>query len=152
MTGSHPARSRGLAIWAARLAVAGVFVFAAIPKVLDPASFAEDIGNYQAFPYQLDHWLATTVPMIELLGALCILVGFKRRAGAAMLGALTIGFLVLILSVILRDIDLACGCFGRSEDASSVGWPLFVRDVILLGMVVLAGMDTRSPSSSEGPT
>ena len=133
-------RIKWIAIWIARVVAGGVFIAAAIPKLVDPAGFAEDIGNYQFFPYQLDNLIAAIVPMLELLGGLALLTGFKRRGGSLLLTGLTLCFLVLILSVIVRDIDLACGCFGNSEEASSVGWPLFIRDLGLLAATVVAGL------------
>jgi hypothetical protein len=134
------ARVVWLAIWTARLVAGGVFIYAAIPKLIDPAAFAEDIGNYQAFPYQLDNLLATIVPLMELLGGLALISGIQRRGGSLLLSGLTMGFLVLILSVIVRDIDLASGCDGASEDAANVGWPLFFRDLGLLAATVIAGL------------
>lgn len=126
--------------WMARVAVAGVFVYAAVPKLMDPVGFAETISNYQAFPYWSWNALALVVPMVEIVGALTVLVGWKRQAGAALLGALTCGFLVLIASVVVRGIDINCGCFGTEAAASSgVGWGLFWRDVVLLAGIGVAG-------------
>ncbi|TPV92706.1 MAG: DoxX family membrane protein [Myxococcales bacterium FL481] len=125
--------------WLARVSVAAVFVYAAIPKLIDPVGFAETISNYQVFPYWSWNALAVVVPVLELVGAATLLTGWKRQAGAAWLGALTCGFLVLIASVILRGIDINCGCFGASAEASSgVGWGLFWRDVALLAGIGLA--------------
>ncbi len=138
MTG--PQRMRWIATWLARVVAGGVFLYAALPKLVDPVAFAEDIGNYQFFPYQLDNLIAGIVPLLEIIGAVAVLTGFKRRAGAVLLSALTVGFLVLILSVIVRDIDLACGCFGRGDEAAKVGWSLFWRDVGLLVATVAAAL------------
>ena len=124
--------------WLGRLVAGGVFVFAGALKLLDPAAFAQDIGNYQAFPWWTWNLAAAVVPMAEILAGLAVLTGFKRRAGALVLGSLTVAFLGLILSVIVRGIDLNCGCFGEAAEASAVGWPLVFRDLGLLVAIVAA--------------
>lgn len=124
--------------WIARLIVAGVFVVAGVIKLLDPAAFAQDIANYQAFPWWTWNLAAAVVPVVEILAGLAVLTGFKRRAGTIVLGSLTIAFLGLIASVMIRGIDLNCGCFGEATDASAVGWPLVFRDLGLLVAIVAA--------------
>lgn len=136
---------RSYGILAARLLVAGVFIYAAIPKILDPVAFAGDIANYR-----VPHWLwngsAAIVPMLELFGALALLHPRYWRAGALVQGALTLVFLTLIYSVIAREIDIACGCFGKAETASRVGWNLFVRDLGLLALIAVAYLPRAAPA------
>lgn len=138
-------RARPYLVLACRIAVALVFVYAAVPKIVDPAQFASDIANYR-----VPHWMwnlsAATVPMLEVLGAAAILHPRRYRVGAIVLGALTLVFLVMIYSVIARGIDVDCGCFGQSEVASKVGWELFGRDVLLLLGVVIAGLPRWPPA------
>jgi putative oxidoreductase len=133
-----------------RLIVGGVFMFAGAQKLLDPVAFAQDIGNYQAFPHWTWNLAAAIVPVTEILAGLAVLIGIKRRAGAIVLGSLTVAFIGLILSVIIRGIDLDCGCFGESVEASSVGWPLVLRDIALLVAIVAAYLPPeRSPTAPE---
>ncbi len=146
------ARARALkwAGWAARFVVGAVFIYAGSLKVLDPAGFAEDIANYQAFPDWVLNIAATVVPVTEILAGTAVLVDLKRRAGAIVLGSLTLAFVGLIASIIIRDIDLACGCFGKAAEASEVGWPLLARDVGLLVAIVFAYLPAdRHPSESD---
>lgn len=132
-------------VWLARLVVVLVFVAAAVPKILDLPGFAADIANYRAFPSWSVNLLAGIVPMVELVGAGSILTGWKRRGGALLLGALTTGFIVLIASVIVRGIDLQCGCFGNEVEASPVGWSLLLRDTLLLVAIGIAAVQVRPP-------
>lgn len=139
MPGGDPTRpggARGAAawvalVWIARGAVAAVFLAAALPKIADPIGFATAIRNYQVFPAWSVAPLAALVPMLELVGAVALVSGWRRRAGAIVLGGLTVAFIALIASVIARGIDVACGCFGHAEAAESIGWPLLVRDLAL---------------------
>ena len=133
-----------------RMIVGGVFVYAGALKLLDPAAFAEDIANYQAFPHWTWNLAAAIVPITEILAGLAVLTGFRRRAGAIVLGSLTIAFIGLILSVIVRGIDLNCGCFGEAVEASNVGWPLVLRDLGLLVAIVAAYRPPERPRSDPG--
>jgi putative oxidoreductase len=130
-------------VWAARISVAAVFVWAAIPKLYDLPTFVEDLRNYQTFPDPTVHLVAGIVPALELVGAAALVSGVKRNAGAIVLGLLTIGFIVLLSSVLVRGIDLQCGCFGRDVEAAAVGWPLVARDV---GLLALVGLAAAAPS------
>jgi uncharacterized membrane protein YphA (DoxX/SURF4 family) len=132
-------------VWAARLGVAIAFLAAAVPKILDPVGFARAIANYQVFPYWSWNLLAGIVPMIELVGALGLLLGWKRRAAAVLLSSLTVAFLALILVTIESGLNVACGCFGASDEPNPVGWPLFWRDVLLLVGIAIAGIDPHRP-------
>jgi hypothetical protein len=129
-----------VAIWAARIGVAATFVVAAVPKAIELEAFAVDIRNYQVFPEPSLHVLAAAVPMFELVGAAAIVSGRERwvRSGAVVLGSLTAAFVALVASVIVRGIDLQCGCFGQDAAATSVGVPTLVRDLVLLAAIVLA--------------
>jgi len=121
-----------LAAPASRLLVAAIFVAAAIPKLLDPLAFSAAIGNYQVFPYWSWNALTALVPMLELVAAAMLLCRSTRRAGALILSSLTLAFIALIASVLVRGVDVECGCFGQSVAAENVGWPLLLRDLLLL--------------------
>jgi putative oxidoreductase len=124
--------------WIGRLVVAGVFAFAGVHKLLALDTFAQDIANYQAFPHWTWNLAAAIVPILEILGALAVLTGFKRRAAAIVLGALNVAFIGLIFSVIWRGIDLSCGCFGAAAEADAVGWPMLLRDLALMLAIAAA--------------
>jgi putative oxidoreductase len=124
--------------WIGRLVVGGVFLYAGVHKLLAPDTFAQDIANYQAFPHWTWNLAAAIVPVTEVLGALAVLTGFKRRAGAIVLGALNVAFICLIVSVMWRGIDLSCGCFGAVAEADAVGWPMLLRDLALMLAIAAA--------------
>ena len=134
--------------WAGRSITAAVFLYAAFGKLADPAAFAEDIANYQAFPHWTWNLAATVVPVTEVIGALALLTGYKRRAAALMLASLNVAFIGLIASVIFRGIDLSCGCFGESAADSSIGWMDLLRD---LGLLVAIGAAYLPPESPPEP-
>lgn len=134
---------RGALIGFTRVVVASVFITAALPKIVDPASFARDIANYEVFPYWSWNLLAGVVPMLEITGAVALVTGWHRRGAALLLGALTAMFIALIGSAIARDLNIDCGCFGQQALAAEVGWPRLIEDVILLGLICVSNLDAR---------
>lgn len=119
-----------------RLALGIVFVWASLAKIGDLAGFAAEMHNYHILPIGLENLFAMTLPWIELLAGVALVVNFAPRAATILLGGLLVVFLLAILSAIIRNLDIACGCFGTS-DATRTGWIALLRDV---GFLVLAGV------------
>ena len=139
---SDPSRVRVVVAWGARLLVAAVFVAAAVPKLQDPLTFAEDIRNYDAFPEFSVHLLAAMVPILELIAALALFVPRVRDGAVAIIASLDLAFIALIASVLLRGIDIRCGCFGGESDAEdAISWWTLARDVALLAPIALCQFD-----------
>lgn len=145
-------RIRVALVWLARLGAAATFVIAAVPKIADLETFATDIDNYRVFPTWSVNLLAAFVPMLEVVGAAALVSGRQRwvRAGAIVLGGLTVAFIALIASVLVRGIDLQCGCFGHDTQAEAIGWPTLVRDVVLMGAIVVGALATRRSAAAVG--
>ncbi|MCE2923929.1 MAG: DoxX family membrane protein [Phycisphaeraceae bacterium] len=81
---------------------------------MDPLDFAFSIRAFQlGLPDTLIRVLTFAVPWGELLVGLLLVVGFwARGAGLAAAGLMLI-FIVGIASLMLRDLDVNCPCFGK---------------------------------------
>ncbi|MBU0509039.1 hypothetical protein KKG82_06290 [Patescibacteria group bacterium] len=103
--------------WLFRIALAAVFLMAAVPKLLDPATFAKDIVNYRVtLPLIGQGYVflaAMFMPAFELVGALALLAPRWKRAGSMIIGGLLIVFTILIAQAVIRGLNIDCGCFGR---------------------------------------
>jgi hypothetical protein len=130
--------------WLCRLVLAAVFLFAAYPKLLDPAAFAKAIDNYRiAFPIigkGYIFFVASFLPAVELIAALGLLWNRTKR-GAAWLAALSlIIFIILISQAVARGLNIDCGCFGTGATAKlmarSVGLRAVLEDVLWLAMAI----------------
>ncbi len=111
-----------VAVLCARALVAGVFTWAAIPKLVDPAQFAESIANYHLLPTAVIGPLAAGLPVLELVVAAALLVGVHARGAALVAIALLVVFAGGMAQAILRGIDLDCGCFGAATRAQVTWW------------------------------
>jgi uncharacterized membrane protein YphA (DoxX/SURF4 family) len=123
-------------LWVLRVALASVFAYAAIPKLLDPGEFAAAIQNYRAVPDALVGHLALFIPVFELVIALGLLISPYHRGAAVLATALLVGFGAAMAQARWRGIDLTCGCFGAVLEAK-VSWLTVART---LGLGLLSGL------------
>ena len=114
-----------------RLVLAGVFLYAGIIKVLDPAGFVVSIEAYRVVPYSVAAAVAYYLPWLEIVTALALLWPRAQRPAAVLLAVLMAVFMALLLAAWARGLDINCGCFGSAEDPAN--YPLLlVRDIALL--------------------
>jgi putative oxidoreductase len=123
--------------WICILALVGVYLYAAIPKLMDPAGFAKAITNYRlVLPFIGQDYVYPTamlIPALEVVVAIGLFFNQSKRAAAFLSAALMVLFIVLILQAVLRGLNIDCGCFGSSNvaqaKASKVGWLKIAEDI-----------------------
>jgi len=133
----HPSLVR-----AAQLAIALVFLVAALAKIGEAGPFARQIGYYRLLPFGLENLFAITLPWIELVAALALLLRFRPRAGAVVIAGLMGLFVFVVASAVARGIDIECGCFGTA-DGSRVGTAKLLENVGLLAVAAIASLKPR---------
>ncbi len=116
-----------------RLAIAGLFLFAAITKLVDPSAFAQQIVNYQVTPWPAAAVLSVFLPALELCVGVCLLIGSWESGALVWVAILLTIFSGALLSAIVRGLSIDCGCFGRSVENTGTLWPL-VRNLVLLAV------------------
>lgn len=132
-TDAKPFHQHPAAPWAAlsaRLVLAGIYLFAAIPKLSDPATFARDIDNYHLLPVEWAGIFAVVLPPLELAVAAALVVGFHARGAALVSAGMLLVFAAAMGQAIARDIDIDCGCFGSALAMEVSGWSI-LRNVVL---------------------
>jgi Methylamine utilisation protein MauE. len=128
---SPPTRLAQAFDWIFRLALALVFAYAAIEKIIDPAGFAQTIDNYRLFPAFSIGPLAILLPWLEMITALAVIIGGPwKRPAALILAVLLISFMLAVGFNLARGLDFECGCFG--SDGRQAGLKLLVQDGLLL--------------------
>jgi putative oxidoreductase len=129
---------------ALRLVLAAIFIAAAVPKLLDPATFLEQTANYDLFP-SLSPLIAVTLPPLELISALGILgLPLKWRLGSTVvLFGLMVVFTVAVAAAYARDIDTECGCFGKGSER--IGLQKLMENLaLILGSATLFVIELRA--------
>ncbi|MFT3831677.1 MAG: MauE/DoxX family redox-associated membrane protein [Opitutaceae bacterium] len=116
-----------------RLALAALFVAAAIVKIADPAAFHDAIRTYRVLPAPLTAVVALWLPWLELCAGLALLWPRQRTAALWLILALTMVFLGALGQAAWRELDIVCGCFGRPAAVRGAAYLEYLgRDVALL--------------------
>jgi len=125
-----------------QIALGIFFVAASLPKLADPPSFAHMIYNYRIIPGALINFMALTMPWIELLCGLALILGIWKGAARTIIAAMLIVFIVAITINLLRNNVIDCGCFDVSaanktheERLADMHW-VVIRDLGMLLMCV----------------
>ena len=122
------------AVLAARLLMAGIFIYASIDKIAHPAAFAKDVYNYQILPDALINLTALVLPWLELLLGLCLLTGIWLPGAVLTVNGLLLVFLAALVFNLARGLDVNCGCFG----AGGLGPSMSTGGYLLRDMAFLA--------------
>lgn len=135
----HPEFARlrtapGLALTAlaARVVLAGVFVYAGVLKAVDPQEFLLDVRSFQMLR---DPWaavLALGLPWLEIFCGLALLLGGWTRGACLILGGLLLVFAAAFIQAWARGIDVTCGCFGKTENKTDFGQSLSIDGMLLV--------------------
>jgi uncharacterized membrane protein YphA (DoxX/SURF4 family) len=127
--------------WLHRLvawALGAIFLYAAVPKVLDPRPLVTIIWGYRLLPAGPINLLAIYMPWLELLLALGLITGVFRRGATFWAFALLSLFEIALLVNAFRGVNVACGCFSQSAEDVHNAWLLVLRDLPMwLGAAVL---------------
>jgi uncharacterized membrane protein YphA (DoxX/SURF4 family) len=97
-----------------QIALGAIFVASAIPKIIDPPSFAHMIYNYRLVPGWAVNPLAIVLPWLEIIAGLALIIGIWKRGAAAVIGTMLLVFIIAIGINLGRDNAIDCGCFEQN--------------------------------------
>ena len=121
-----------------RLVLGGVFIYASLDKIANPAEFAKAIGNYHVLPFGLENLLALFLPWLELLTGILLIVGIMVDGATILIISMNIVFIFAISQALARGISIECGCFSVStEGGSNIGFQTILRDFVYLIMAFI---------------
>jgi len=115
-----------------RLLLGTVFVYAGVLKVNDVQAFAGQVAAYKLLPYQWNYVVAVTLPYIEILAGALLIIGVRVRASALTIGGLCGLFIILLLTVLARGLEIDCGCFGPKVQSTPL--QALLRNLLLTTM------------------
>lgn len=120
-----------------RLCLAAVFLYAGAVKSADIGAFAGQIAAYRILPAAANSLVAATLPYIEVLAGLLLLLNRRIRPALLVLGGLLLAFMAALGSLLVRGLEIDCGCFALAQAAAVSATEALVRDAALLILVVL---------------
>ena len=136
-----------------RLVVGGIWIWAGLLKIGDPASSVTSVRAYQLLPYDLADTVGHLLPVLEVTVGAVLVLGLVTRVSGAVSALLQVAFIIGISSVWARGISINCGCFGdggADPDAiSKYPWEI-ARDVGLFLASAYLVWKPRNAMSLDG--
>jgi putative oxidoreductase len=136
-------------VFLTRIFLGLMFVVVSLEKIVEPAAFAQSIANYKVLSFSTSLVLATIVPWIELVCGLCILFGLFLRGSSLLLSTMVSVFTLAVLSALLRNLDIACGCFTQDPTVGKIGWMKIIQNLSLLALSLFLYFATSDRFSIE---
>ena len=111
------------------------FIYASYSKILFPADFAKIIYGYDLFPIALINLIAISLPFLELVAALALIIGVYPRSAVTIINALLVAFIILLSINLLRGHEFNCGCFELQNSGNNVSsHTTIIRDIFYLAL------------------
>jgi len=121
----------------ARLVLGGVWLWAGLAKLPHPATSVSAVRAYQLLPTGMAETVGHVLPMLEVVLGACLVLGLLVRFTGVVSALLMVAFIVGMISVWTRGIEIDCGCFGNGganpDAASKYPWEI-ARDTGLLAL------------------
>lgn len=114
-----------------RFVLGAIFIAAGIPKILDTASFAGAVFNYNLLPDMLVNIFAITLPWLEVIVGSLLIIGFWLPGTVILYNLLMIVFIGALSYNTARGLDISCGCFS-TEPGDIIDMNTIFRDIIIL--------------------
>jgi uncharacterized membrane protein YphA (DoxX/SURF4 family) len=117
-----------------------MFVYASIYKVFDPAGFAVSIRNYMILPALWSNIVALTLPWIEIVAGIFLILGVQVRPSALLTTGMLGVFLGAIIYAFSIGLDIDCGCFSSAASSGGRIGPIHIaRDatLFLISLLIL---------------
>jgi len=166
MMQSSPLNFRRAVIWLGRFLIGGIFVYAGYAKLTYPnhhlwpwfmlkfsvsanlSTFAFQVGSYNVLSASGAALVAHTLPFVEIILGLLLVLGWGLRIWASLVTLILLGFLTVVTRAYLLHMEINCGCFATPEPLTGF---TVVRDGALTVLAVLttvfAFQEARKPHS-----
>ena len=123
-----------LTMLAVRLVLAAVFLYGAWAKLRTPWElFAMSVDSYHILPLPWVELVARTLPWLEVLIGVLLLIGIFPRSAAVASSLMLLVFFGLMVRAYANGEEINCGCFGPGE---MISWKTLLRDGTLLAASV----------------
>jgi uncharacterized membrane protein YphA (DoxX/SURF4 family) len=137
-----------------RVVLGGVFVWAGASKVGDLAGSVRSVHAYQLSSYDVSVVVGSTLPFVEIVAGLLLVIGLATRLATAVTAMLLAAFTVGIASAWIRGLSIDCGCFGGGAELAAGQSPKYgveiARDLALLAVAALLVLWPTTAWSLDG--
>ena len=137
-----------------RIIIGGIFLISGLAKISDPIRLMLTLREFRLFPEIIIPFTAIYIPWLEFILGLFMLLGIMHRTASLILSCLIGFFTLAIASVILRGIEVDCGCFGLLADMLKLpdmaDYKAVIRNVIFIGICFPISRIKKTHFSLEG--
>lgn len=121
-----------------RAFIALLFIITGAGKIADPQQFSMAILKYRIFDLFFANIIAIYIPWFELVVGVLLLFGSYIKENIIFIDLMLIFFNVLIITAIIRGLNIDCGCYGAAG-AMQVGFTKLAENfgLIALSLVLL---------------
>lgn len=138
---THPLASAALLL--ARIIGGGALLLAASLKLQgDPLAFALSIESFKLLPKALIPAITYFFPVFEVVLGVTLIFGVWARQSALLATGLYVTFTLALASVLIRGLNVDCGCFAGLIGGDTVTWFSVFRNAIFIvatGAVLVLG-------------
>ena len=125
-----------------RITLGLIFATAALAKLGDLEQFAAQVHNFRIVPIASENLIALTLPWVELVAALALILDIRSRAAALLLTALLAVFTLGVIAAVARGLSFECGCFGKAS-STGVGLRKIAENSAMLLVAAVATLRRR---------
>lgn len=116
----------------ARLIAGGALILASMGKLQNPEGLMLSMKSFELVPELIIPFSAYLLPWLELIVGVSLVYGLATRASGLWATILYVVFTVALLSVLVRGMNVDCGCFGALTGESTVSYKSILRNSVFL--------------------
>jgi putative oxidoreductase len=137
----------------ARWLMGGIFIISGLAKINDPVNFLLTIREFRLLPGGVEIILALFLPWLEFILGLSLAFGLLYKTSAWMIACLNGFFALALVSILVRGIEIDCGCFGLMADIlhlpDRADWRAVLRNLVFTGIALFVARSESSIFSLE---
>lgn len=112
-----------------------VFIYAGVPKLLDPQAFGRSVSAYDLVPEAALPVVAYGLPALEIVAGIGLI--FNIAGSLTTIFGMLLFFVIILWYGILHDLDIDCGCFSTQELAVHDSLrQAFRRDLLMIAGLI----------------
>lgn len=130
-----------------KLIIGFVFIYAAIGKIAEPQAFAKEILNYKIVGVEIARAISIFLPWVEAIIGIFLIFGIRSQTSALISTILLLLFNFLVLSAMIRGLNINCGCFAHHVEY--VGWKKVIENSVLILISIFVFINPQGLSSID---
>ncbi len=132
----------------ARVVLATVFLSAAAGKLGRRREFEKTVRGYELVSDATARLVAATLPPLELVCGLLLVVGLATRIVALVLASMLLAFAGAVAVNLLRGREIDCGCLGAAGPRR-ITWLTVGRNLVFAAAALLLALDPTTVLSLD---